>query len=108
MRAALASHFANMCQNHSGFLSIICLCFLMTAAPTALIALTAPALSALIACGFMISSRACAWAVVAAVRALVGMDRLLMYSRFQRASAGKVDRHSIDIGCEQFWIFFWF
>src|SRR5450755_307970 len=73
MRAALASHFANMCQNHSGLLSIACLFLLMTAAPIALIALTAPALSALRAFGFMISSRACAWPAVAAARALVGM-----------------------------------
>src|SRR5258707_15888024 len=56
-RAAFASHFANRCQNQSGFLCSASLFILMTAAPTALIALMAPALMALMACGLRISSR---------------------------------------------------
>jgi hypothetical protein len=46
----------------------------MTAAPTALIALTAPALIALMACGLKISSRA----AVAAALVFVGMLSSLM------------------------------
>src|SRR2546429_4213123 len=57
IRAALASHFANRCQNHSGSLSTVSLCSLMMAAPTAAMALTAPALMALKAAELMISSR---------------------------------------------------
>src|ERR1700677_888104 len=107
MRAALASHLANICQNLSGFLSIACLCFLMTAAATALIALTAPALSAPIACGLRTSSRTCAGMVVVTPRALVGIDRLLMHpSRLNEHYHSGGDRHSTDIGCDPFWISF--
>src|SRR5437764_14847336 len=69
MRAAFASHFANRCQNQSGFLCSAALFTLMTAAPTALIALTAPALIVVMACGLRISSRS----LVAAAFAFVGM-----------------------------------
>src|SRR5262245_283026 len=75
-RAALASHLVNRCQNHSGFLSIDFLCSLMTAAPTAAMALTAPALMVLRATELMISSRASA----AATRALVCFPRFGMFS----------------------------
>src|SRR5258708_3703379 len=75
MRAAFASHFAKRCQNQSGFLCSASLFILMTAAPTALIALTAPALMALMACGLRISSRA----VVAAALVFVGMLSSLMH-----------------------------
>ena len=49
--------------------------------PTALIALTTPAPSALIARALRMSSRACAVALVAVVRALAGMLKLLRSCR---------------------------